>query len=98
MNIRFDGTSFNYTNGYTDNLADTAHSIDNNHFAYVSGKVETEERNATSHVSAFFRGAGYAMNDSSIDTCLMDGTTCYGVKIMPSITNVSHNSGFAAGG
>lgn len=30
MNIRFDGTSFNYTNGYTDNLADTDYSMDNN--------------------------------------------------------------------
>ena len=47
MQIRVDGTSFNYTNGYNDDLADPDFTINNNYNARISGKVETTERNAT---------------------------------------------------
>jgi hypothetical protein len=65
----------------------------------VTGKVNTEARSGASSVSAFFRGAGYARNDTNtLETCSYNGTDCYNVKVMPTVKTISHNQGFAEGG
>ena len=39
------------------------------------------------------------MNDTStIETCAYDDTTCYRVKVMPTVSAISHNAGHAEGG
>jgi hypothetical protein len=39
------------------------------------------------------------MNDTStIETCAYDDFTCYRVKVMPTVSAVSHNAGHAEGG
>ncbi len=71
-----------------------------NKLAFMKGVVDAEQRrNATAEITAFFRGAGYAMNDTrTMPVCLYDGTTCYNTKVMPTLASVSHNSGFSTGG
>jgi hypothetical protein len=65
----------------------------------VTGKVNTEARNAASSVSAFFRGAGYAMyNNDTLPNCNYDATDCYAVKVMPTVSAISHSQGYAEGG
>ena len=94
VDIRIDGTSFNLTDYY-----DIDSTLSTNSLIYVPGVAQTVQRNATGEVTAFFRGAGYAMNDTStIETCLFDGVTCYRAKVLPSLTAISHNTGFAEGG
>ena len=59
----------------------------------------TEQRNATANVTAWFRGAGYAINDTtSIMNCLYDGDECYSVRVLPTVSAVSADTGYAAGG
>ena len=68
IDLRIDGTSFDLSELY-----DTDSTLEKEKRAYVTGKVTNEERNATASVSAFFRGAGYAMYDTStIQTCAYD--------------------------
>ena len=94
IDIRIDGTSFDLSELYD---TDSTLSSSKNHI--VTGTVETEARNATSDVTAFFRGAGYAMNDTgTIETCQYDGVTCYRAKVMPTVSAISHNEGYAVGG
>ena len=51
--------------------------------------MKTDVRNATGEVTAFFRGAGYAMEDqATIETCTYEDS-CYKVKVLPAITEVS---------
>ena len=98
MDVRVDGTRLNYKNGWTDVLADTSFQFGNNNLAQVSGTIETEARNAEAQATVFFRGAGYAMNEKSTETCLFDGTTCYTTKLMPTVKSISQSQGYAEGG
>lgn len=66
----------------------------------VTGVVAPEQqRNATSEISAFFRGAGFAYNDTTeLTTCNYAGDACYSVKVMPTVSSISANEGYASGG
>ena len=65
----------------------------------VTGVVETDIKNSTASISAFFRGAGYAMHEKeSYPTHSIDGLSSYGVKVMPTVSSVSQNFGYAQGG
>jgi len=91
--MKIDGTSFDFGDYY-----DETSSIHVNLVVTVTGVVKTEQRNPSGDVTAFFRGAGYAMSDTVLlPTCLYDGVTCYNVKVMPTVSAVSHNTGFAEG-
>lgn len=80
-------------------LYDESSTLAKNALQYVTGQVMTEYRNATAEVTAFFRGAGNSMNDTTtIETCAFDGVSCYRVKVLPTVSAVSHNEGFAEGG
>ena len=93
IDLRIDGTALNLTTYHS------ASTLPKNSVSYVYGLVQTELRNATSDVSAFFRGAGYAINDTdTIQTCLYDGATCYRAKVLPTVTSVEPTFGYANGG
>jgi hypothetical protein len=93
VDMRIDGTSMDLSAIY-----DSDSTLPTNYMNYVAGTVQTDIRNATGAVTAFFRGAGYAMNDTStIETCAYDDVTCYRVKVMPTVSSVSHNAGHAEG-
>ena len=94
LDLRIGGTSLDLSALYNSDSKLWA-----NNRNYVTGIVETDIRNATAEVTAFFRGAGYAMNDTStIETCAYDGVTCYRAKVMPTVSAVSHDEGYGAGG
>ena len=94
IDLRIAGTSVDISDYY-----DTDTILSSDWLNFVSGTVQTDIRNSAADITAQFRGAGYAMNDTStIDTCEFDGTTCYHVRVMPSVTAVSHNEGYAQGG
>ena len=58
----------------------------------------TEGRNSSADVTAFFERVGYSYNSTAhCETCLFNGT-CYVAKVLPTITTVDYNTGFAAGG
>lgn len=58
VDLRIDGTSMDLSALY-----DSDSNFDVDHKTYITGTVQTDYRNATAAVTAFFRGAGYAMND-----------------------------------
>ena len=60
VDLRIDGTSLDFEGWY-----DKETTLSHHEEAPVTGKVNTEARSASSSVSAFFRGAGYARNDTS---------------------------------
>ena len=95
LQLRIDGTSLDLTNKYDETI-----NLSKNKLNFVTGVVDAEQRrNATAEATAFFRGAGYAMNDTqTMPVCLYDGVTCYNSKVMPTVSSVSHNSGFHTGG
>lgn len=93
VDIRIDGTSLNFTD-YDEDM-----NLSKNNYQFIAGMVKTAQRNATSELTAFFRGAGYAMNDTStIETCLYDGITCYRLKVFPTVSAISDNDGSSKGG
>ena len=66
---------------------------------YVEGMVATKTRTRDSHVTAWFHGAGYAYKQElAAKNCNFDGTDCYDVRIMPSITAISTDGGYTTGG
>ena len=94
IDLRIDGTSMDLSAIY-----DSDSTLPTDYMNYVAGTVQTDIRNATASVSAFFRGAGYAMNNTStIETCAYDDVTCYRVKVMPTVGTISHSEGHAEGG
>ena len=94
IDLRIDGTSMDLSELY-----DGDSTIPTNYDTYIVGKVQNEVRNATASVEAFFRGAGYALNDTrTIETCNYEETSCYRVKVMPTVSAISHNAGYAEGG
>lgn len=99
IDLRFEGTRVTYDSGKTDGISENGYmdGLVNGAGARLSFVLNTEERNTTSAVTAFFRGAGYALQGNAFDQCLLDGT-CYGVKLMPTVKSLSSNSGFANGG
>jgi hypothetical protein len=58
IDLRIDGTSFNL-DGYYDTEGNIGGGAQ-----LVTGVVETDGRNEAAEVSAFFRGAGYAMHET----------------------------------
>ena len=49
-------------------------------------------------MTATFRGAGYARNDTeTLLTCNYEDE-CYVVRVMPTVSAISHNEGYAEGG
>ena len=94
IDLRIDGTSMDLSALY-----DEDSTLSKNKLQYVTGQVVSEYRNATAEVTAFFRGAGNSMNDTdTIETCAYDGVSCYRLKVMPTVSSVSHTEGFAEGG
>ena len=87
VDLRIGGTSLDFEGWY-----DKKSTLKHNAVEPVTGKVNTEARSASSSVTAFFRGAGYARNDThTLETCSYDGTDCYSVKVMPTVNTISHN-------
>jgi hypothetical protein len=35
---------------------------------------------------------------NEMETCAYDGVTCFKAKIMPTVSDISHNTGYAEGG
>lgn len=92
VDVRIDGQSLNFTETY--DVSDTLHKTNVN---WATGTVNTDTRNSSAGVTAFFRGAGYAMEDTvSLPTYLYDGSS-YNVKVMPTVSSVSHDYGYAEG-
>ena len=64
----------------------------------MTGRVKAIERNENGSLTAKYRGVGNSMHEKSSVTCLYDGVTCYSVKVMPTISGISANAGYAEGG
>ena len=94
VDLRIDGTSIDLSEMY-----DNESILGRDSKAYITGTVKTDFRNANGAVTAFFRGAGYAMNDTdTFETCGFDDVNCYSAKVMPTVSSISHNAGHAEGG
>ena len=92
VDVRIDGVSLNFTETY-----DEDDNLSKNTLNWATGTVNTDIRNATAGVTAFFRGAGNAMEDTtSLPTYLYDGSS-YIVKVMPTVSSVSHDYGYGEG-
>ena len=56
-------------------------------------------RTHNSNVVSWFHGVGNALKEkNSVQTCNFEGTDCYDVRIMPSITDISATGGYTTGG
>ena len=93
VDLRIDGSSMDLSALYN-----STSTLNSSALNFVTGTVKTDVRNATGDVTAFFRGAGNAMEDpATIETCTFEDS-CYKVKILPAVTEISHNAGHAEGG
>lgn len=91
--LRIDGTSFDISPWYSTD------DYNRGTWAYITGKVETDQRNSSAEVSAFFRGAGYARRVAEdMNHYSLDGSSSYQAKVMPTVSSISHNQGYAEGG
>ena len=94
MDIRIDGEALDYTDTYIANDLD----FDLRRWRdYVTGRVKANERNENGSLTAKYRSVGNSMQEKSSFTCLYDGS-CYSVKVMPTISGISANAGYAEGG
>lgn len=68
IDIRFDGTSVSYDNGVTTSIGegDFMEKIARGSHPKLAFTQNSEQRNAQSQVTAFFRAAGYAMHESTV--------------------------------
>ena len=95
IDLRIDGTSLNFEEWYNFN-----NTLKERETVAVTGVVADEQqRNATAEISAWFRGAGLAYNNTAaLTTCNYAGDDCYSVKVMPTVTNINNKEGYTSGG
>ena len=95
IDLRIDGTSFNFEEWYNFN-----NTLKKQKTVAVTGVVADEQqRNATAEISAWFRGAGLAYNNTvALTTCNYAGDACYSVKVMPTVNNINNSEGYTTGG
>ena len=92
IDVRIDGVGLNFTETY-----DEESNLNKKKLNWATGTVNNDIRNSSADVTAFFRGAGYAMEDTTtLPTYLFDGSS-YTVKVMPTVSSVSHDQGYAEG-
>jgi hypothetical protein len=94
IHVKLDGTRLDVSE-----YIDESTELSNSKVTYIRGTVMNTVRNDEVDLSVWFRGAGNALkNAASADTCNIDGTSCYDVRIMPTINSVSASAGYTSGG
>ena len=98
VDIKLDDTELN-RNPFVDEEVTDQESLSWWTTNYIEGLVTNEIATTESSVVSWFHGAGNALIlTDSVRICTADGEDCYETRIMPTITNIDHSSGYTTGG
>ena len=98
MDAKFDDVELDIT-PYNDEEVSEPKTLSGMTINYIDGDVKTQTRTHNSNVVTWFHGVGNAYKQKlATINCNFQGTDCYDVRIMPSITSISATGGYTTGG